>query len=450
MKIVIFVGPTVALAEARELCTAVFLPPVGQGDLISALRQYNPDRIGIIDGVFLQDLAVWHKEILESMDAGCEVWGASSMGALRAAELHTFGMIGVGRVFEEYLSGRVADDDEVAMAHGPAELGYFKISEPMINLRLTARVAVERGMMNEAEATGFLSVCKAMYFPERTVPAILHRLCLERYEAEALERICEAMRECYVDQKHEDAFRLLSEIGSRAPRKREKLKVVHSEAWNLLMHCDRWVEHEGAAVSLASMAREAVVAEPTMEDRYLAEVDGELVNLLGEMIGIEVSGEEIALEARIFADRIGLGDRGKLTQWLTENDVTEEQLQQMHQEMAMRTKTRNWWLKNVGGRAAKSRLQLNALRKNGRYGANRERVVHASLDAQRASELEAGYEQGLITLSDLYRAHSARVGFRVRGRLIDWIEGAGFAGRDDFAYALIERLAVAGAGHPAS
>jgi len=446
MKIVIFVGPSIPLAEASELCDAVFLPPAGQGDLISALHQYKPDRIGIIDGVFLQDLAVWHKEILEAMSAGCEVWGASSMGALRAAELHAFGMIGVGRVFAEYHSGRVIDDDEVAMAHGPAETGYFKISEPMINLRITAQAAVERGLMSEAEAAKLLKVCKAIYFPERTLPAILHQLCLEGYEAGALGRIRDAMTECYVDQKHEDARRLLVEIGSRAACQPERVNVVRSEAWNLLMHCDRRVAHEGVAVSLASIAQEAVFAEPTMEESYLAEVDGELVNLLGEMIGIEVSGEEIALEARIFAARMGLAASGELTQWLAENDLTVEELEQMHRQMAMRTKTRKWWLKHAGGRAAKSRLQLNALRKSGRYGVNRERAVHTSRDAQRSAELEEAYEQGRITLRDLYRAHSAGVGFQVRGRLIDWMEAAGFAGRDDFAYALIERLADTGAG----
>jgi hypothetical protein len=40
------------------------------------------------------------------------------MGALRAAELHTFGMVGVGRVFEGYRDGVYEDDDEVAVVHG--------------------------------------------------------------------------------------------------------------------------------------------------------------------------------------------------------------------------------------------------------------------------------------------------------------------------------------------
>ena len=46
------------------------------------------------------------------------------MGALRAAELHVFGMVGVGRVFELFRDGLLEDDDEVAVAHGPADSGY--------------------------------------------------------------------------------------------------------------------------------------------------------------------------------------------------------------------------------------------------------------------------------------------------------------------------------------
>lgn len=40
---------------------------------------------------------------------------------LRAAELHSFGMEGVGRILESYRDGILTDDDEVALVHGPAD-----------------------------------------------------------------------------------------------------------------------------------------------------------------------------------------------------------------------------------------------------------------------------------------------------------------------------------------
>lgn len=80
---------------------ATYLPPVSQGDIAGLLRR-RPRVIGIIDGYFERVPAVWHKEILLALSAGVHVVGGASMGALRAAELHSFGMVGVGEVFAWY------------------------------------------------------------------------------------------------------------------------------------------------------------------------------------------------------------------------------------------------------------------------------------------------------------------------------------------------------------
>ncbi|MBV5331336.1 tfuA protein, partial [bacterium] len=78
---------------------------------------------------------------------------ASSMGALRAAELHVFGMVGIGRVFADYRDLIHEDDDEVAVIHGPAELGYPALSEAMVNIRATiAQAVVERVLTTEEAA----------------------------------------------------------------------------------------------------------------------------------------------------------------------------------------------------------------------------------------------------------------------------------------------------------
>ena len=59
-------------------------------------------RIAIIDGYFERMAAVWHKEILVALEKGIAVWGAASMGALRAAELAPFGMVGVGAIYQAF------------------------------------------------------------------------------------------------------------------------------------------------------------------------------------------------------------------------------------------------------------------------------------------------------------------------------------------------------------
>ena len=85
MKSIIFLGPSLPVEEARQILDAIYLPPAGQTDMLTATVNCQPDVIGLIDGVFLQSLSVWHKEILYALDRGILVYGSSSMGAIRAA-----------------------------------------------------------------------------------------------------------------------------------------------------------------------------------------------------------------------------------------------------------------------------------------------------------------------------------------------------------------------------
>src|SRR5262245_23975176 len=112
MSIYVFLGLSLPVDDARRLLDATYLPPVSMGD-VWALMHRRPMALVIIDGFFEQKPAVWHKEILYALSQGVHVYGSSSMGALRAAELHTFGMIGVGEVFEAFRDGHLEDDDEV-------------------------------------------------------------------------------------------------------------------------------------------------------------------------------------------------------------------------------------------------------------------------------------------------------------------------------------------------
>ena len=149
MSVCIFVGPTLSREAVVSVLDAQCLPPAAQGDVYRAAR-LRPRAIGIIDGYFSGAPSVWHKEILWALSQGIAVFGSSSMGALRAAELHSFGMRGVGRIFEWFRDGVLEDDDEVAVVHGPAELGFAGASEPMVNVRATLARAVAEGVITPA------------------------------------------------------------------------------------------------------------------------------------------------------------------------------------------------------------------------------------------------------------------------------------------------------------
>ncbi len=47
-------------------------------------------------------------------------------------------MLGHGRTYQDYRTGQIEADEEVAMIHGPAVTGYPVIHDALVNLRANA------------------------------------------------------------------------------------------------------------------------------------------------------------------------------------------------------------------------------------------------------------------------------------------------------------------------
>jgi len=170
MRTPVFVGPT--LSGAALPVGFVRHPPAKEGDVYrAALRK--PPAIGLIDGQFEVAPSVWHKEILWALTQGIHVFGAASLGALRAAELARFGMIGVGSIYEDYRNGTLTDDDEVTILHAPAELGYRPLTEGMVDIRATLRAAGKNAALSPQTTQGLMAIAKALFFKDRTWDHIL-------------------------------------------------------------------------------------------------------------------------------------------------------------------------------------------------------------------------------------------------------------------------------------
>ncbi|MFG3438818.1 TfuA-like protein [Nonomuraea sp. NPDC047897] len=210
---VVFLGPTLPVAEAARILAADYRPPAELGSVYRAARE-RPAAIGIVDGYFERVPAVWHKEILYALSLGVRVYGAASMGALRAAELAEFGMIPVGEVAEQYRRGVLTDDDEVAVLHAPTQGGYRPLSEPMVNIRATLAAAVRETVVGEEVAAALAALAKDMFYPDREWGALLDRAGADDPAAAAqLARLRAWLPSGAVDQKRLDAERLLAEMG---------------------------------------------------------------------------------------------------------------------------------------------------------------------------------------------------------------------------------------------
>lgn len=164
-RVVVFTGNSISHEEARKVFQANYQPPVRRFQLEKFVQE-GYKVIGIIDGIFFDRAAVGHREILSALDSGVKVVGGASMGALRASELDTHGMIGVGKVYEWYRDGIIESDDEVAVSTNPDT--FEPISVPLVNIRETLKAALASGLVSEKEHNDLLELAINTYYPDRS------------------------------------------------------------------------------------------------------------------------------------------------------------------------------------------------------------------------------------------------------------------------------------------
>jgi len=208
---IIFAGPSLPpSARAINPCL-VWRPPVKRGDIDCAMLD-RPVAIGIIDGRFDAVPSVQHKEIISAIAQGIRVYGAASMGALRAAELADSGMKGIGRVFQMYRDGTLVDHDDVAVTHGPEELDYIQLSAPMVNIEATIQEAVQVGILDQECATLIVASARCLNYQTRTLSAVFRVAAIHGVPGATLLGLRDWLKTGWVDQKRIDSMELVQMI----------------------------------------------------------------------------------------------------------------------------------------------------------------------------------------------------------------------------------------------
>jgi hypothetical protein len=240
MTAIIFAGPSLppALRPVSEPAIE-WRPPVRQGDVYRAALT-GPAVIGIVDGYFEVVPTVWHKEILWAMAQGIHVFGAASIGALRAAELASFGMRGVGRIYEAFRDGILEDDDEVAVLHGPEELGYPPLTEAMVNIRATLTEAVRAGVLAPDLAAQVTEIAKSTFYKERTYDTLLQAAAASGLSPAALRNLTTWLLSDHIDQKRLDAEAMLGTIRAHLAADPPPLQVSYELAETIAWQAACW------------------------------------------------------------------------------------------------------------------------------------------------------------------------------------------------------------------
>lgn len=211
--IIVFLGPSLDREAAEAILPAGYRPPAKRGDLLRAADE-GAEIICLIDGVFHQESAVAHREILAAIKKGVTVVGSSSMGALRAAEMDTLGMTGIGEIYRMYKSGELVSDDEVALVFDP-ETG-LSLSEPLINIRFTLIEAEKQGVITAGEHAILLKAAQSVFYPQRTYAKTV-AAAGDALPTATRERFLAFVKLHAVDRKREDAILALRYVAALCP-----------------------------------------------------------------------------------------------------------------------------------------------------------------------------------------------------------------------------------------
>jgi len=451
MTSVIFLGPTLSVSDARAILPdAIFLPPLGQSELISAVSAYNPDVVGIIDGVFFQNQSVWHKEILHTLSLGVRVYGASSMGALRAAETHSFGMIGVGEVYKMFTEEGCLDDDEVALAHGDERDGYNKVSEPMVNIRFTLSSPFAKDRIVRATREKCVSIAKGIYFPERTIPRILSELEKSHVDGHILVQVKDLFANHYVDIKAEDAKVLLRRIQSEpyAARIVPPWELAPSYLFDALYNRDRYVLKHGTNVALSTISEYTTLHHGQFAELNFSALNRVMMGTLAQMLDLEVSEAEIKETEGATRLRLGISEEMAFQAWLKRNDVNASEFVELTKQLAQCRKLHRWFLterfldRNV-------KAVLDELRLRGEYVEFADRAALQEMVLQGRDPEFNRRDDGTPSTDELVAEHVRCSDWRPGYDINQWIFDSGFRTIEDFRLALIRarlfRAAMTGA-----
>ena len=384
MSLIVFTGPTLSAAEARRVLEATYLPPAAQGDVYRAALT-KPVAIGIIDGLFDQVPSVWHKEILWAMSQGIHVFGAASMGALRAAELEAFGMVGVGEIFRAYQSGLLEDDDEVAVVHGNEADGYRVLSDAMVNIRSTLARAEHEGVLASAAAAQLQSIAKELGYPERSYSRVLEIAAGRGLPSDELNAFRKWLPKGKADQKRDDALAMLramrAAVQAGLTPKVVDYKFENTVVWDALVNSAGLLHRNQSLVGNVSVNEilGELWADPELcLQAYQYAAIRHLVRQAAQMSGMKVPSDKLASAEATFRSDRGLSDQQAFEQWLQKHNMSAAEFVELIENEALLHDS------SLSASPFPHRWMIDWLRITDRY----EPIIAAAVEKKRAASVD--------------------------------------------------------------
>ena len=312
-RVLVYLGPSLSLEKARAILPhAVYRPPAKQGDIVTDVVNLQPNRIILIDGEFRQNLSVWHKELVYALlyPGVKAVYGAGSMGALRAAELDFLGMIGIGKIYHWYRDSVTEDDSEVALNYasreGPDGPVYYPQSVPLVDLRAGVE-AMDPKLAHVGR--DFLEEMRGIFYMDRTP-----QLCEERWGW----RLDQAFP--LVHQKMMDATTALRDFEMYKSEPLQKPTPENlSRFFTALYERDRRISVNGTEIPQQHIDAYVLLHNPEYERICWDSANQDLALMLCDQLNVSVSIQEVERENSRFQQRSGIETHEDFKNFLSAN-----------------------------------------------------------------------------------------------------------------------------------
>jgi hypothetical protein len=384
---VVFLGPTLDVKVAKELVPdALFLPPVAQSDLISVYTDLEPENILIIDGTFHQSLSVWIKEIIYCLYKGCNVYGSSSMGALRAVSCEPYGMVGYGKIFEWYRTRVTEDESEVSVSYSDKHC-----TVPLVNLRASFE--------GDGRLDQILEKASKIHYSERTEPLL--RKTLSEIGVNDW-RI--------INQKEIDAIGLLANFKSL---ERDKSAVLPDKS--LLTHMfhaqfDR--DRTCNGIPVQHIEARHLLNTPEYETDLFNSKNREIGLIACDHLGVQVSQEELAGEVQRFSNRHAIHS---IYEWCSDNHLSDNQFIELLEENA-RIRKLHAALDSTKMRRRNTKGMLDYLKTEDRYS-----KVHEGMT--KSDDVKINYES---LKKENIQEYLKTKGIQINSTMEDYLHETGF------------------------
>ena len=291
-EILIFAGPSLNPNLKKEYLEYQFRGPALQGDIAHAANCSNANIFVIVDGYYKSVPSIWHKEIIYANNKGKIIVGCSSLGAIRAAELDNYGMIGRGKVYQWYKNNEITRDPDVAVAHGPKEEDYISYTVPIVNIKASLEFSDKEIKAKDIEET--LQISREIFFEHRTMPSLLKKI--KTSDLKDKEKICYILENEYIDQKKSDCTETIGWISSKPEIEWIQQEPVQETIyWNALLINDTYKGQEEGGLDHTKQAALTFQLINKTDEYFRMRNQARMIDYstwLAKIHGVECSEEE--------------------------------------------------------------------------------------------------------------------------------------------------------------